>query len=122
MSQSKRLFQNEIFKLNSEIHKTQKDIDELHKRLREIDLEISEKVRMNQDKMIESAKIEMAVNNLYRMVTESKKKKSKETTVVSNQEQQPKMSLVEDIIQKLEDIQDRMAELKYYSKNYKSHK
>lgn len=71
---------------------------------------------MNQDKMIESAKIEMAVNNLARMVNDSKKKNSKETTKQTNQEQQSKVSLIEDITQKLEDIQDRMAELKHYHK------
>jgi SMC interacting uncharacterized protein involved in chromosome segregation len=115
----KREMQNKIFKMNSEMHKTQKDIDELHKQLRDIDIEIAEKVRMNQDKMIESAKIEMAVNNLARMVKESKKKNVKETNKPANQEQQPKVSLIEDITQKLEDIQDRMAELKHYNKIFK---
>jgi chromosome segregation ATPase len=118
----KREMQNKIFKMNSEMHKTQKEIDELQKQLREIDIEIAEKVRMNQDKMIESAKIEMAVNNLYRMVIESKGKNVKDTSKAANQEQQPKMSLFEDITQKLEDIQDRMVELKWLFKAAKDPK
>lgn len=118
----KRDMQNEIFKLNSDIHKTQKDIDELLKKLRDIDLEISEKVRMNQDKMIESAKIEMAVNNLHRMATESKNKKQKEALKQNSMEQQPKISLIEDLTHKLEEIQDKMAELKFYYKTFKGHR
>lgn len=102
--------QSEIFKKNSLMHQIQKEIDEFHKQLREIDLEITQKVRMNQDKMIESAKIEMAINNLYRMVNETRKK-PKETK--ANKEEK-KLGLTENIIKNLEVISERMAELKYY--------
>ena len=59
--------------MNSLINSTNRDIEELQKTLKNIDLEISEKVRLNQDKMIESAKLEMAVNNLHSMLVNNRK-------------------------------------------------
>ena len=116
MNTKKRDMQNEIFKMNSEIHKTQKDIDKYHERLREIDLEITEKVRLNQDKMIESAKVEMAVNNLYRLVMNTRKK-SKEAA--NSNKEAAKQGLVESIRTKLEEISGRMSELKAFHDKYK---
>ena len=111
MNQQKMSFQSEIFKKNSNMHQIQKEIDRLHEQLRVIDLEITEKVRMNQDKMIESAKIEMAINNLHRMVNETRRK-PKESQAQQNEEK--KLVLAENITKKLEEISDRMMELKHY--------
>lgn len=111
MNQQKMSFQSEIFKKNSNMHQIQKEIDKLHEQLRVIDLEITEKVRMNQDKMIESAKIEMAINNLHRMVNETRRK-PKESQ--AQQKEEKKLGLAENISKKLEEISDRMMELKHY--------
>lgn len=110
MNQQKMSFQSEIFKKNSNMHQIQKEIDKLHEQLRVIDLEITEKVRMNQDKMIESAKIDMAINNLHRMVNETRRK-PKETQA---QKEEKKLGLAENTTKKLEEISDRMMELKHY--------
>lgn len=71
-----RDIQAKIFKMNSEMHTTQKDIEQMAKELQDIDLEITEKIKVNQDKTIESAKIEMSIQNLYRKALNFQKKVS----------------------------------------------
>jgi len=104
--------QNEIFKMNSEMHKIQQNIDVLHNQLRDIDIVISDKVKMNQDKMIEHAKIETAVNNLFRMVRESKRKN------IDASAETDKQGGDEDLSKKLDEIRERMNDIKVYYTAY----
>lgn len=114
--------------MNSLINSTNRDIEELQKTLKNIDLEISEKVRLNQDKMIESAKLEMAVNNLHSMLVNNRKE-MREAGLVGPAPKPPSkgkaakveeaQSLTETILKKLEDIGDKMAELKHYITAYR---
>lgn len=61
-----RTMQNKVLKMTSEMHTMQRDIERIQKDYRELENDIQKKVQENQEKAIESAKIEMAVSNLFR--------------------------------------------------------
>jgi len=61
-----RELMNKVLKMTSDIHNLQKEIDGIQKNYRDLENDIQRKVLENQKKAIESAKIDNAVENLYR--------------------------------------------------------
>lgn len=75
--QLERDLQNKVLKMTSEMHTIQREIEKRQKDFRELETQIQKKIQENQEKAIESAKIEMAVYNLYKNAKKIRQVKEK---------------------------------------------